>query len=85
MFRSHTLLKVKRSTKFCFVVSQKVSSRPGTCWSLYPTASLASLDQNISQQGKCLVRKARDEKRVHLVAQRVLNYFLSALKWLKVI
>ena len=34
-------LKVKRSTKFGFVASQKL--RPRNCWSLYHTTSLASL------------------------------------------
>ena len=37
------LQKVKRSTKFYFVVPWKHISWPRTCWSLYPTA--ASLDQ----------------------------------------
>ena len=35
--------KVERSTNF--VASQRLSSRHGTCSSLHPTASLASLDQ----------------------------------------
>ena len=38
-------LKVERSTKFGFVVSRKPSSWPRTCWSLYSTASFASLDK----------------------------------------
>ena len=42
---SHFFLKVKRSTKFCFVALRKLSSQPGTCWNLYPMASLTSLDQ----------------------------------------
>ena len=37
--------KVERSTKFCFVASLRLSSWHGTCSSLHPTASLASLDQ----------------------------------------
>ena len=50
-------LKVKRSTKFCFVALRKLSSRSGTRRSLYLTASLASLPA----KGECLV-KARDKK-----------------------
>ena len=38
-------LKVKRSTKFCFVALWKRSSEPRTCWSLYPRVSLAFLDK----------------------------------------
>ena len=42
---SHFYPKVERSTKFCYVTLLKPSSWPGTCWNLYPTASLAHLDQ----------------------------------------
>ena len=37
--------KVERSTKFCFVASQRLSSQHGTCSSSHPMASVASLDQ----------------------------------------
>ena len=37
--------EVERSIKFCFVTSRRLSSLHGTCSSLHPTESLASLDQ----------------------------------------
>ena len=40
------LVKIEWSTEFhYFVALQKLSSWPGTCWSLYITASLASLKE----------------------------------------
>ena len=58
---------VERSSKFCFVASQRRSSRHGTCSSLHPMASLASLDQiyidgNKLAKGMSLARKVRDRE-----------------------
>ena len=51
----------KGQLSFYFVALQKLSSRAGTCWSLYPVASLASLDQildeNKTYKGKYLGEK----------------------------
>ena len=42
----HFFLKVERLTEFCFVALRKLSSQPRNFWSLYPTASLDSLDHD---------------------------------------
>ena len=35
--------RVEWSSKFCIAAPRKLSSRSRTCWSLYPTATFASL------------------------------------------
>ena len=57
------VLKFKRSTKFCFVARQKLSSQPKT-FTFYVKLGFVrpDLDGKRPAKGKCLVRKARDKE-----------------------